>query len=75
MFSEQLAIMLFLAAAHGAQPQAMAPPGPALEDGRQALIRGVKEPELVTALSRRAKRLGMQKHTPLLSQTMLAKSQ
>lgn len=72
MFSEQLAIMLFLAATQVANPQAKAPSGPVMEDARHAMIRAVKEPELVAALSQRAKRVDMRKQNAIASQTMLA---
>ncbi|MCP5277252.1 MAG: hypothetical protein H6935_02700 [Thiobacillus sp.] len=72
MFSEQLAIMLFLAATHATNPQAMVPSGPAVEDARHAVMRAVKEPELVAALSLRVKRLGLRKRNAVSSQTMLA---
>lgn len=72
MYSEQLAIMLFMAATQLANPQAKAPSGPVVQDARHAMIRAVKEPELVAALSLRAKRMDMRKHNTITSQTMLA---
>lgn len=72
MYSEQLAIMLFMAATQLAHPQAKAPAGPVVEDARHAMIRAVKEPELVAALSLRAKRLDLRKQNSVASQTMLA---
>jgi hypothetical protein len=72
MYSEQLAIMLLMAATQLANPQAKAPAGPALEDARHAMIRAVKEPELVAALSPRAKRAGMRRQQVIARQTMLA---
>lgn len=61
MFSEQLAFMLFLAAAHATKPQAMVSSGSAVEDARNAVMRAVKEPELVAALSLRVQRLDLRK--------------
>jgi hypothetical protein len=75
MYSEQLAIMLFMAATQLANPQAKTPSGPAVEDARHAMIRAVKEPELVAALSLRAKRAGMRKWNAVASQTMLASAE
>jgi hypothetical protein len=72
MYSEQLAIMLFMAltqaSGHLLKPQA----GPVLEDGRQAIIRAVREPELMAALSHRARRVELsQSHSPA-GHTLLA---
>lgn len=72
MFSEQLALILFVTASQMAPYQAKAPTGPIVEDGRHAMIRAVKEPELVAALSKRAKRAGMRKQSGLAEATMLA---
>lgn len=71
MFSEQLAIMLLLAATQVNGPQAKPPAGPAVEDARHAMIRAVKEPELVAALSMRVKRPGLRQQA-ISSHTMLA---
>jgi hypothetical protein len=72
MYSEQLAIMLFMAVAQAASPQAQIPPSPISLDARHAMIRAVKEPELMAALSLRAKRSGMRNLTAIGRQTMLA---
>lgn len=72
MYSEQLAIMLLMAATQVANPQAKVASGPVLEDGRHAMIRAVKEPELVAALSLRAKRLEPRKQNAAVGRTMLA---
>jgi len=72
MFSEQLAIMLLLAASQVQGPQANSTSGPVAQDGRHAVIRAVKEPELVAALTLRAKRLDMRKQNAVASQTLLA---
>lgn len=74
MFSEQLAVMLFLAAAQMAPYQAKVPATPAAADARQTLIRAVKEPELVAALSLRAKRAGIRKLPVVVEGTMLARA-
>ncbi len=72
MFSEQFAIILLMAAAHApAHPVdtskvAMAP------DARHAVIQAVKEPELVAALSLRAKHAGAYRRQIVTNQTMLA---
>ncbi len=73
MFSEQLAVMLFIAAAQMAPHQPNPPATPAAGDVRHALIRAVKEPELVAALSLRAKRAGMRKQPAVASETLLAR--
>lgn len=75
MISEQLAIMLLMAASQATHPQANTPSGPVLEDARHAVIRAVKEPELVAALSLRAKRPDLRKRNALTSQTMLASAE
>lgn len=72
MFSEQLVVMLVLAAAQVHAPQNGMPTPPVPQDARQAVIQAVKEPELVAALSLRAKRLEAHKHKAIVSQTMLA---
>lgn len=72
MYSEQLALMLFMAATQLTNPQAKAPAGPGLDDARHAMIRAVKEPELMAALSLRAKRADMRRRNVVASQTMLA---
>lgn len=72
MFTEQLAVMFFIAAAQMAPYQTK--PAPAAEDARHALIRAVKEPELVAALSLRAKRAGMRKQPAIAAETMLARA-
>ena len=72
MYSEQLAIMLIMAVTQMNGPQAKPPAGPVAEDARHAVIRAVKEPELVAALSLRAKRPGMHRLQAISSQTMLA---
>jgi hypothetical protein len=72
MYSEQLALMLLMAAVQSTNPHAKVPSAPVVEDGRQAMIRAVKEPELVAALSLRAKRLEMRKQNTVIGQTMLA---
>ena len=72
MYSEQLAIMLFIAAAQMAPHHIKPLNGPAVEDPRHALIRAVKEPELVAALSLKAKRAGMRKQPVMAAETMLA---
>jgi hypothetical protein len=46
--------------------------GPAFEDPRHALIRAVKEPELVAALSLRAKRAGLRKQPRMAGEMVLA---
>jgi hypothetical protein len=72
MFSEQLAVMLFIAASQLNTPNLQAPRGPVVEDGRQTMIRNIKEPELVAALKLRAKRPGMRTAPEVSSPTMLA---
>lgn len=72
MYSEQLALMLFIAAAQMAPHHIKPLNGPAFEDPRHALIRAVKEPELVAALSLKAKRAGMRKQPTLSGDTFLA---
>ncbi len=72
MYSENLVVMLLMAAAQVTSPQAKAPSGPVVEDARHAMIRAVKEPELVAALSLRAKRMDVRKRNAVASQTMLA---
>ena len=74
MYSEQLALMLFIAAAQMAPHHTKPLTGPAIEDPRHALIRAVKEPELVAALSLRAKRVGMRKQPAVASETLLAQA-
>lgn len=73
MYSEQLALMLFMAATQLAGTQIKPPSGPMVEDGRQAMIRAVKEPELVAALSLRAKRSDLRKLQSIRSHTLLAR--
>lgn len=68
MFTEQLAVMIFIAAAQMAPYQSK----PAAEDARHALIRAVKEPELVSALSMRAKRAKAMKHSVVVEETLMA---
>lgn len=75
MYSEQLAIMLFMAVAQLAGPQAKPHAGPVVEDARHAMIRAVKEPELVAALSLRARRVDMHRQQAIASQTMLASAE
>lgn len=75
MYSEQLAILLFMAATQVANPHAGAPAGPVVEDARHAMIRAVKEPELMAALSLRAKRMEMRRQNAVAGQTMLASAQ
>lgn len=75
MYSENLVVMLLMAAAQLTNPQAKAPSGPVVEDARHAMIRAVKEPELVAALSLRAKRPDMRKQQAIASQTMLASAE
>jgi len=58
MYTEHLAILLLLAAAQGSGPVPKAHHGPFLDEGRQSIVRAVKEPELVAALSLRGKRPG-----------------
>ena len=72
MYSEQLAIMLFIAAAQMAPHHIKPLNGPAFEDPRHALIRAVKEPELVAALSLRATRAGMRKQPRMAGEMVLA---
>lgn len=72
MFSEQLAVMLILASAQVSAPRPKAPANPFVEDARHAVIRAVKEPELVAALSLRAKRSGMRMQPARGGETMLA---
>lgn len=72
MYSEQLALMLFMAATQLAGPQAKLHAGPVVEDARHAMIRAVREPELMAALSLRARRADMRKQQAIASQTMLA---
>lgn len=75
MFSEQLAIMLFLAATQVANPQAKAPTGPGMQDARHAMIRAVREPELAAALSLRATRVNMRKQHAVADHTLLASAE
>jgi hypothetical protein len=74
MYSEQLAIMLFMAVTQVTHPQIKQAPGPVLEDARQAVIRSVREPELVAALSLRAKRIELRKQRTSAEYTLLASS-
>lgn len=75
MYSENLAVMLLMVAAQVSQPQAKVPSSPVAEDARHAMIRAVKEPELVAALSLRAKRAPMRKQPAIASQTLLASAE
>lgn len=75
MYSEQLALMLFIAAAQMAPHHIKPLNGPAFEDPRHALIRAVKEPELVAALSLRAKRAGMRKLPRMAGEMVLARAE
>lgn len=68
MYSEHLALWLLLVAAQAHTPHALPPPPPA--DARHALIRALREPELVAALSQRLPRAA---HLPA-PQTRLASS-
>lgn len=72
MYSENLVVMLLMAATQMHGPQIKPPNGPTAQDARHAVIRAVKEPELVAALSLRAKRLDQRKQNALAGQTMLA---
>ena len=72
MYSEQLALMLFIAAAQMAPHHIKPLNGPSFEDPRHAIIRAVKEPELVAALSLRAKRAGMRKQPRMAEEMVLA---
>ncbi|MEW5769901.1 MAG: hypothetical protein AB1831_05985 [Pseudomonadota bacterium] len=72
MYSEQLAIMLFMAATQLSGPQGVPPHGPAAENPRHALIRAVREPELMAALSLRARRLDAHQGHALADRTLLA---
>jgi hypothetical protein len=72
MYSENLVVLLFMAAAQVSTLQTSAPSGPVVEDARHAMIRAVKEPELVVALSQRAKRIDARKQHTVPSQTLLA---
>lgn len=72
MYSEQLALMLFIAAAQMAPHHIKPLNGPAFEDPRHALIRAVKEPELVAALSLKAKRAGLRKQPRMAGEMVLA---
>lgn len=72
MFSEQLAVMLLLAASQVQGPQASPSSGPVAQGARHALIRGVREPELVAALSLRARRMETHWRNAMASQTLLA---
>ncbi|HNQ03518.1 MAG TPA: hypothetical protein PKH69_02790 [Thiobacillaceae bacterium] len=70
MLTEQFALMLVLAAAQLHAPQTTSVP--ADRDVRQAMIQAVKEPELVTALSLRAKRLERPRQDAVVNRTLLA---
>ena len=72
MFSEQLALMLFMAATQLNTPTVPSKQGPVVEDARHAMIRNIKEPELVAALKLRTKRPGMRSAPEVSSPTMLA---
>jgi hypothetical protein len=72
MYSENLVVMLLMAATQMHGPQIKPPNGPIAQDARYAMIHAVKEPELVAALSLRAKRPEMRKQNAVSSQTMLA---
>ncbi|MEW6677154.1 MAG: hypothetical protein AB1421_04470 [Pseudomonadota bacterium] len=72
MYSENLVVMLLMAATQATSPQVKAPVAPVVEDARHAIIRSVKEPELVAALSLRVKRPGMRVQPVISSQTLFA---
>lgn len=72
MYSEQLAILLLMAAAHTPGPQARPPQVPFADDPRHGVIQAVREPELVAALSLRAKRPGLRVPPPIATKTLFA---
>lgn len=75
MYSEQLAIMLFLAAVQANGPQAGPFMGPTARDARHAMIQAVKEPELVAALTLRASKAGKRPPLAVPRHTLLASAE